>query len=276
MRADWSCTIGRAREAVDAMGGSVQVGSTWETLAEWYDSKQGDRGDLWHRTLIDPTLLRVIGHVAGLALLDIACGNGYLARRFARLGAHTTGVDASAPIIERARRREADDPLGITYHVADAKRLDIFADASFDLAVANMALMDIEDAEAAIAEAARVLRPRGRLVASLAHPCFDVPNASAWVVERIEFTTTIWRKVSRYREAFAGTTPWRCGDSEVASTPAYHRPLSWYVRTLRDAGFVITAFEEPEPTTEFLAEAAQGPWIARIPLHCVIEARKDK
>jgi hypothetical protein len=68
---------------------------------------------------------------------------------------------------------------------------------------------------------------------------------------------------------------WRADRDPIARTPAYHRPLSWYIRTLCDAGFAITAFEEPEPTEEFLGESPSGPWIAQIPLHCVIEALKE-
>ena len=249
--------------------------SAWEAMAEWYDAKQGDDGDLWHRALIDPPLIRLIGPADGLRVLDLACGNGYLARRFARMGARVIGVDASAPIVERARRRESRSPLGITYHVGDATRLDMVDGGSVDVVMCNMALMDIEDAAGAIREASRVLRPGGRLVASLSHPCFDIVDASAWVIERADFTTTIWRKVRRYRELSAGQVPWRTGDDHLAHTPGYHRPLSWYFRTLRGAGFVITGFEEPEPTDEFLAESPSGPWIAEIPMHCVIEARKD-
>lgn len=187
--------------------------SAWEAMAEWYDAKQGDDGDLWHRALIDPPLIHLIGPADGLRVLDLACGNGYLARRFARMGARVIGVDASAPIVERARRRESQIPLGITYHVGDATRLDMVDGGSVDVVMCNMALMDIEDAAA--------------------------------------------------------------GDDHLAQTPGYHRPLSWYFRTLRGAGFVITGFEEPEPTDEFLAESPSGPWIAEIPVHCVIEARKD-
>lgn len=248
---------------------------SWRALAEWYDQKQGDDGDLWHRALVDPPLLRLVGPVGGLRLLDLACGNGYLSRRFARMGAQVVGVDASVPIIERARLRERRHPLGISYHAGDAARLDMLDSASIDIVVCNMALMDIEDAAGAIHEAGRVLRPGGRFLASLSHPCFDVVNASAWVVERMDFTTTIWRKVCRYREPVAGVVPWRVDDDRIARTPAYHRPLSWYIRTLRAAGCVITAFEEPEPTEEFLAQSPSGPWIAQIPLHCVIEARKE-
>ena len=246
----------------------------WDAMAAWYDAKQGDEGDLWHRTLIDPPFLRVVGDVRGQRLLDLACGNGYLARRFARMGARVTGVDASAGMIERARTREQAERLGIAYHVGDTTRMAMLDDDAVDVVACNMALMDIEDAAGTIREVRRVLRPGGRFVASLSHPCFDIAGASAWVIERMDFTTTIWRKVSRYRECHAGRVPWKADEAHVAETTAYHRPLSWYVRALRESGLAVTAFEEPEPTPEFLAASASGPWIAEIPLHCVIEATR--
>ena len=57
-------------------------------------------------------------------------------------------------------------------------------------------------------------------------------------------------------------------------TPYYHRPLSWYFRAIGRAGLAVTAFEEPEPTEEFVTESSQGAYLREIPLHCVIEARK--
>jgi ubiquinone/menaquinone biosynthesis C-methylase UbiE len=157
--------------------------SGWDEMADWWDKQLGDEGDLWHRTLIDPPLLRLVGEVSGMRVLDLACGNGYLSRRFARQGAVVTGVDANAPIIERARAREAQESLGISYHVSDAARLEVLEDGSFDLVVSNMALMDIENAAGAIQEVSRVLRPKGRFVASLSHPCFDKVNTSGWDIE---------------------------------------------------------------------------------------------
>src|SRR5947209_11954629 len=98
------------------MENSMSPGS-WERMAEWYDAKQGDTGDFWHRTLIDPTFLRVVGDVRGLRVLDLGCGNGYLSRRFSREGARVVAVDASAPIVQRARGRESQVPLGYEYRV---------------------------------------------------------------------------------------------------------------------------------------------------------------
>ncbi len=246
----------------------------WNEMAAWYDEKQGDEGDLWHRTLIDPVLLQVLGSVAGLKVLDLGCGNGYLARKLARQGATVTGVDSSASLIERAKAREPQNRLGITYHATDAAHLGMLEDDSFDIVVSNMVLMNISRGDLAIQEASRVLRLQGRFVASLSHPCFDTGLSSAWLIERVGLTSTIYRKVSWYREPHEEWVPWNIAPGQVWETINYHRPLSWYFRALRTAGLAITAFEEPTPTQEFLANSLQGEWIAQIPVHCVIEAAK--
>src|SRR3989442_6391112 len=124
------------------MENSMSPGS-WERMAAWYDAKQGDTGDFWHRTLIDPTFLRVVGEVRGLRVLDLGCGNGYLSRRFSRGGAKVVAVDASAPVVERARARESHEPLGIEYRVADAARTQVLPDAIVNLVACYMALMDM-------------------------------------------------------------------------------------------------------------------------------------
>jgi len=167
-------------------------------MAAWWDEKQGEDGDRWHRLLIEPSLERVIGEVNGLHVLEVACGNGRLARRLARRGASVIAVDASGAMILHAREREAETPTGTEYRVADAALLDALADGSFDLAVAGMALMDIADAEGALREVGRVLRVGGRLVASMIHPCFDTGEEnSCWVAERYPYETRVFRKVGR-------------------------------------------------------------------------------
>ena len=244
----------------------------WDEMASWWDEKQGDEGDLWHRALIDPPLMRLVGEVRGLHILDLACGNGYLSRRFARQGAIVTAVDANVPLIELVSKREEQEPSGISYHVSDAAQLDMLEDDLFDLVICNMALMDIENAEGAIQEVSRVLKMRGRFVASISHPCFDKVNTSGWDIEYIYPTTTVWRKMSHYREIAVDELPWLKMPGNIVSTRTYHRPLSWYFRTLRASGMVVAALEEPEPDEELLTNSKQGPWIAEIPLHCVFEA----
>ena len=66
--------------------------NSWDDMAAWLDEKHGDTGDLWHRALIDPVLLTLVGDVNGLQVLEVACGNGYLSRRLARMGAQVTSI----------------------------------------------------------------------------------------------------------------------------------------------------------------------------------------
>ena len=89
--------------------------SEWDDLSDWYDKKQGEDGDLWHRALIDPVLLRLIGEPRGRDILDLGCGNGYLSRRLARQGGRITAVDSSLRMIENARSHDPGDSLKIAY-----------------------------------------------------------------------------------------------------------------------------------------------------------------
>ncbi len=251
----------------------------WEEIADYFDGRQGDEGDLWHRGLINPALLRVLGDVRGLRVLDVACGNGAFARQLARKGARVTGVDLAPTLVERAQRREsrpAGTPLGITYHLADAGNLAVFQASSFDIVVCNMGVLDMTDDTALLAfkEAARVLADRGRYVICTQHPCFEGNDTAAWVVEKMGRTTTVWRKVARYRQHYEIVNNWRVTPDQFLQTVSYHRPLPWFVSGLRQAGLAVTAFEENEPTEEFLQGDSEGAWIQQIPLHCVIEARK--
>jgi ubiquinone/menaquinone biosynthesis C-methylase UbiE len=257
------------------------MANAWDRLAEYRDGKTGDRGDLWHRALIDPAVRHLVGPVRGLRVLEIACGNGYLAREFARRGARrVVGVDRSNASIRLALRRERTRPQGVRFEVGDASHLR-FGDGAFDLVVANMALMDIADAAGAVREAARVLVPGGRFVFSISHPCFDLDDRSVWSVERGfgpdgVFRDTVYRKVSGYRDERKSRSPWRVDPHTVVWTVSFHRTLSTYVRYLRAAGFAVTGLEEPLPQREMLAESPQGPFLREIPLHLVVEAVRGR
>jgi SAM-dependent methyltransferase len=89
----------------------------------------------------------------GDRILEVGCGRGHLVDRLRQLGAETTGVDANPHAAEVA----VVDGI----HVMRAESL-AFEDGSFDKLVAIHSIEHIPDLETAIAEMARVLRPRGR------------------------------------------------------------------------------------------------------------------
>jgi len=97
--------------------------------------------------------------------LDIGCGPGFLLCEMAAEANSLVGIDASADMVEAARRRIEEKKFSgkIEVHVGDAARLDL-PPASFDFATAVQVYLYVKDVERALAEAARVLKPGGRLV----------------------------------------------------------------------------------------------------------------
>ncbi len=146
---------------------------------------------------------------------------------------------------------------------------------SFDLSVAKMSLMDIENGAEAIREVGRLLRPRGRFAFSISHPCFDVDTRSAWQVEQAAGQLAIFRKVTGYRRPHSETFRWPLPDGRAAETRGYHRPLVWYVKRLRRSGPVLVDIEEPLPPREFVGRTVQRSWLEAIPLHLVVETRRE-
>lgn len=93
-------------------------------------------------------------------VVEVGCGTGEFALWIAaRTAADVVALDVDAKMVDVART------LGIDARVSDARNLP-FGDGEFDCAVANWVLHELSDAELAIRELARVLRPGGRLVAA--------------------------------------------------------------------------------------------------------------
>lgn len=109
-------------------------------------------------------LLGLAGDVQGSRVVDVCCGTGDVARLFARRGARVVGVDFTAEMLRIAgRKRPPPGALPPLYLRGDALRLPVRATAA-DLVTVAFGIRNLSDRGAFLAEAARVLRPGGRLL----------------------------------------------------------------------------------------------------------------
>jgi ubiquinone/menaquinone biosynthesis C-methylase UbiE len=228
------------------LAGETQA--TWDQIAGFWDGYFGDGND-FHNTLVGPTAERLLDIQPGEAVLDVACGNGAFARRLAALGAQVTACDFSQVFLERARSRGTPTGHPIEYHSVDAtERAALLAlgEGRFDAAVCNMAFMDMPAIEPLFECMPRLLKPGGRFVFTLLHPCFN----SIYVTKVAEeddrggtLNVAYSLKQTGYIIPAAGKGIGIIGQP-VAQT-YFHRPISVYLQAAFRAGFVVDGCEEP-------------------------------
>jgi SAM-dependent methyltransferase len=119
----------------------------------------------------------------GLDAIELGCGTAYVSAWLARRGAHPVGIDNSEAQLETARRLQAQHRLDFPLLHGNAEEVPR-PDASFDLAISEYGASIWCDPYLWIPEAARLLRPGGRLVflvnSVLAMLCIpDVEDGSA-------------------------------------------------------------------------------------------------
>ncbi|MGH7856209.1 MAG: class I SAM-dependent methyltransferase [Candidatus Binatia bacterium] len=187
---------------------------------------------------------RLLGpRLEGARVLDLGCGEGYLSRFLAPLGpAAITGIDLSASLVEVARDR--CDAGNVSFRVDDARTLHSVEDASVDVVVSQMAMMDIADHSATFSAVRRVITPAGAFVFSLLHPCFQSPTRLP--DEPPFLTDEAGERIACLAWRYAEEGHFSSGGTGVRGhVGSYHRMLSTYANDLVGAGFRLERLEEP-------------------------------
>jgi SAM-dependent methyltransferase len=224
------------------------VRAVWNENAPFWDEYTGE-GKQFQRLLIGPTTEQLLHLQPGELVLEVACGNGAFARRMAALGAHVLATDFSEVFIERARARTTEHADRIEYRVVDAidqEELLALGIGRFDAAVCNQALMDMVTIDPLASALSQLLKPDGRFVFSISHPCFNTVGIKKLIEEEDrdgEIVDTYSIKVMTY----LGLGPGK--GMGIIGQPVPHY---YFDRTLHDlfapffrAGFAIDGLEEP-------------------------------
>jgi SAM-dependent methyltransferase len=170
----------------------------------------------------------VLGDVSGLDVVELGCGTAYLSAWLARRGARPTGVDLTAAQLRTARR--CQDRFGVRFPLVEADAGNTpLPDASFDLAVSECGASLWCDPRRWVPEAARLLRPGGRLV-------FHITSVLAAICTSGD---------SRYagQELVRPQRDVALVDSAGGGVQ-FHPGHGQWITILRKAGFVVDALHE--------------------------------
>lgn len=198
----------------------------YDGFADAYDAENA--GSLLNAWYERPAVLRLLGDVRGLRVLDAGCGSGPLTAELVARGADVTGLDGSPAMLELARRRLGEAVPLVLHDLAEPLPLD---DESLDVVVASLVLHYLEDWDAPLAEIRRVLKPGGRLVASVNHPFarqFAVPTEDYFATRQYDEDVEL--------------------DGRPTVLTFWHRPLREVVRAVTDAGLGLRVLDEPAPS----------------------------
>jgi len=169
-----------------------------------------------------------IGDVAGLDVVELGCGTAYISAWLAKRGARPVGVDPTPEQLATARRLQ--EATGIEFPLVEAPGESVpLPDSSFDLAISEFGASLWADPYLWVPEAARLLRPGGRLIfltnSNLAQLCFPPVG---------KITTTLQREFfGMYR------ITWPDEDSVE-----FHLPHGKWIELLRANGFEVEALHE--------------------------------
>ncbi len=248
-----------------------EVQRRWDNSAKIWDAGYTKFGDSYRRNIFNPVLFPMIGNVKGKRVLDAGCGAGYMCRILAERGAKVTGIDLSTKFIEIAKQYEKNKRMGIQYFCADISHLPQIRSSYFDLVISIYVLCDVRDYDKAIKETARILKPKGRFIFLIEHPCFNW-KAGGWEhIPADSQRTEDWHylKVDNYFKQ--GTQEWQWGKLPILLS--FYRSLTDYFHALKRNGFVVRDLVEPRPMRKALRDRPRE-WDKedRVPPVLVIEA----
>ncbi len=196
---------------------------TWRDNADSWSEAVRSKAIASRRLVTDEAILAAVASRHPRTLLDIGCGEGWLARELALRGIAVTGIDATAALIELARAAGGATYICMTYDELSYKGFE----HRFDMAVCNFSLLGNASTEAVIRAAPLLLEANGTLAVQTLHPA------------------TLNTKTAYVRDGWRESTWAGCGKGLVDPAPWYFRTLASWISLFRDAGLELLEVGEP-------------------------------
>lgn len=198
-----------------------QLRRSWDAnAAAWRDAVRERR--IASRRVTDAAIVSAVRDRHPARVLDLGCGEGWLARTLSEDGVEVVGVDGSATLIDAANALG-----GATFRVLsydDIVNEPASLGQTFDVIVANFSILD-DRAETLFRALAQSLATDGSLIVQTLHPAFagDGVDADGWRTETFARMEGDWRE----------PMPW------------YFRTIASWLRAFADAGYILREMREP-------------------------------
>ncbi|MFF3226419.1 class I SAM-dependent methyltransferase [Nocardia suismassiliense] len=219
-----------------------EIAVEWDRIAFQRVADIESGHDSSYVSVLMPSIIGMLPDDASSAsVLDVGCGTGVLGRTVAPSVRSVVGVDPSVRSIEIARTRSQEQGIiNIEWLTTDVETLAMkpqLGSGHFDIAIANMILMNTGDLAATLLATASLCRRGAKLIWTITHPCF-------------------WPLYWKYNDA-----PWFNYDKEIwveaefrtattraqMNTTHIHRPLERYLQSFINSGFMLTELKELMP-----------------------------
>jgi 2-polyprenyl-3-methyl-5-hydroxy-6-metoxy-1,4-benzoquinol methylase len=212
------------------------MSTSWENVAPWYQDLVSKQGQTYHTEIILPKVVSLIGKKQNLKLLDLGCGNGVLERHLPQ-GIEYTGIDLSTTLIQYAKKNKKHKES--QFFVKNAAQFK--TNKTFDLITCILAFQNFDTPQQVIDNCFASLKPNGRLILVINHPCFRIPRQTHWQIDldkKIQY-----RRIDRYLLPF--TIPIKTNPSQKHSkiTLSFHHSLSELCSFFKGK-FLIETLEE--------------------------------
>ncbi len=212
----------------DEVYDDAKIIQSWtRNAAPWTAAARGGRIES-RRLVADGAIIEAILSRSPARVLDVGCGEGWLARALAARDIEVVGVDAVPSLVEAARASGGGDFRVMSYEDIAAGRLAL----SVDAIVCNFSLIGRESVERLIESAPALLNPEGALIVQTLHPlisCGAPPYRDGW-------RDGSWAGIDG---DFADPEPW------------YFRTIESWMSLFAESGFRSTEIREPlHPQTQ--------------------------
>jgi SAM-dependent methyltransferase len=213
----------------------------WDGMAdEWVERGRRDWASpepVWGIWRIPEAEVGLLPDVDGLDVIELGCGTAYVSSWLARRGARPVGIDNSPRQLETARRLQEEFGIEFPLILGNAEAVPL-PDESFDLAVSEYGAAIWADPYKWIPEAARLLRPGGRLI---------FMGNSPWIMACVPELESEGAATERLMRPYFGMHRIEWPDSDGVE---FHIPHGDWIRLLRANGFEIVDLIELRPPAD--------------------------